>query len=91
MSWESFILFAIVALVCWALGAFAAWKGAKPGMGLRIYRSGAGCLFQFHCRYVGFVGTASDADDGRDPPVVFFLSSVSRADNLCAVEVQMDS
>mgnify|MGYP003106921218 CR=1 FL=1 len=27
MSWEYFILFAIAALVCWALGAFAAWKG----------------------------------------------------------------
>ena len=26
MSWEYFILFAVVALVCWSLGAFAAWK-----------------------------------------------------------------
>ena len=31
MNWEYFILFAIAALVCWALGAFAAWKGTKPG------------------------------------------------------------
>ena len=31
MSWEYFILFAIAALVCWALGAFAAWKGTKTG------------------------------------------------------------
>ena len=29
MNWEYFILFAIAALVCWALGAFAAWKGTK--------------------------------------------------------------
>ena len=29
MSWEYFILFAVVALVCWSLGAFAAWKGKK--------------------------------------------------------------
>lgn len=29
MSWEYFILFAIAALVCWALGAFTAWKGTK--------------------------------------------------------------
>lgn len=31
MSWEYFILFAIAALVCWALGAFTAWKGTKTG------------------------------------------------------------
>ena len=30
MSWEHFIWFAIAALICWSLGAFAAWKGKKP-------------------------------------------------------------
>ncbi|MDU8958287.1 MAG: cytochrome C assembly protein, partial [Bacteroides sp.] len=29
MSWEHFIWFAIAALICWSLGAFAAWKGKK--------------------------------------------------------------
>ena len=27
MSWEHFIWFAIAALICWGLGAFAAWEG----------------------------------------------------------------
>ena len=47
MSWEYFILFAIAALVCWALGAFAAWKGTKTGwaygftfLGLGYYLAG---------------------------------------------------
>ena len=30
MSWEHFIWVAIAALICWSLGAFAAWKGKKP-------------------------------------------------------------
>lgn len=46
-----------------------AWK--TPGSGIYLYLPGTGCLFQFHCRYVDFFGTSSDADDGRDPSVVF--------------------
>ena len=40
MSWEYFILFAIAALVCWALGAFAAWKGTKTGWVYGFERKG---------------------------------------------------
>ena len=50
MSWEYFILFAIAALVCWALGAFAAWKGTKNRMGLWIYFLRSGYFLQFHYR-----------------------------------------
>lgn len=91
MNWEYFILFAIAALVCWALGAFAAWKGTKPGMGLRIYFLRVGYFFQLHYRNVDFIGTPSDADHGGDSAVVFFLPSVGGIDNIHTLEVQMDS
>lgn len=32
MSWDYFIFFAIVALICWAIGAFAAWKGKRKAL-----------------------------------------------------------
>lgn len=37
MTWDVFIWFAIVSLVCWAAGAFFAWKGRRPlAMGFTI-------------------------------------------------------
>ena len=84
MSWEYFILFAIAALVCWASGAFAAWKGTKTGW---IYFLRSGYFLQFHYRNVDFIRTSSDADNGRDTAVVFFLPSVGGIDNLCTLEV----
>ena len=86
MSWEHFIWFAIAALICWSLGAFAAWK-EEAGMDLWIYLVGAGHLFQFYPRYVDFSGTSSDADDGRDTSVVFFLPSIGWFDNVRALEI----
>ena len=32
MSWDYFALFAIVALLFWGLGAFAAWRGKRPAV-----------------------------------------------------------
>ena len=87
MSWEYFILFAIAALVCWALGAFAALERYKNGMGLWIYFLRSGYFLQFHYRNVDFIRTSSDADNGRDTAVVFFLPSVGGIDNLCTLEV----
>ena len=82
MSWEYFILFAIAALVCWALGAVAAWKGTKTG-----WAYGFTFLGLAHYRNVDFIRTSSDADNGRDTAVVFFLPSVGGIDNLCTLEV----
>ncbi len=87
MSWEYFILFAVVALVCWSLGAFAAGKGTENGMGIRIYSLRSGCILLFHPRHVGFFRTSSDADNGRDTAVVFFLPAVGWIDNLYTLEV----
>ena len=86
MSWDYFALFAIVALLFWGLGAFAAWRGKRPAV-VYLYLPGTGCLFQFHCRYVDFFGTSSDADDGRDPSVVFVFSSVGGNHHLRPLEV----
>ena len=37
MIWDRFIYFAVVALLCWAVGAVFAWKGkAKPAIGLTL-------------------------------------------------------
>ena len=47
MNWEYFILFAIAALVCWALGAFAAWKGTKPGWAYGFTFLGLAIFFSF--------------------------------------------
>ena len=77
MSWEYFILFAIAALVCWALGAFTAWKGTKTGWAYGFTFLGLAI----------FIRTSSDADNGRDTAVVFFLPSVGGIDNLCTLEV----
>ena len=47
MSWEYFILFAIAALVCWALGAFTAWKGTKTGWAYGFTFLGLAIFFSF--------------------------------------------
>lgn len=47
MNWEYFILFAIAALVCWALRAFAAWKGTKPGWAYGFTFLGLAIFFSF--------------------------------------------
>ena len=79
MNWEYFILFAIAALVCWALGAFAAWKGTKPGWAYGFTFLGLAIFFSV---IIGMWG---------DPAVVFFLPSVGGIDNIHTLEVQMDS
>ena len=86
MSWEYFILFAVVALVCWSLGAFAAWKGKKTVWAYGFTLLGL-AVFLFYPRHVGFFGTSSDADNGRDTFVVFFLSAVGWIDNVYTLEV----
>ena len=84
---EHFIWFAIAALICWSLGAFAAWKGKKPVWTYGFTLLGLVIFFQFYPRYVDFSGTSSDADDGRDTSVVFFLPSIGWFDNVRALEI----
>lgn len=62
------------------LGRVCCLERKEAGMDLWIYLVGAGHLFQFYPRYVDFSGTSSDADDGRDTSVVFFLPSIGGFD-----------
>ena len=91
MSWDYFALFAIVALLFWGLGAFAAWRGKRPVVVYTLTCLGLAVFFQLHCRHVDFFGASSDADDGGDAFVVFILSSIGRNHHLQSLEVQMDS
>ena len=47
MSWEHFIWFAIAALICWGLGAFAAWEGKKPVWAYGFTLLGLAIFFSF--------------------------------------------
>lgn len=43
MTWSYFIIFAIISVICWAVGAVASWKGKKTmaytltGIGLAVF------------------------------------------------------
>ena len=47
MSWDYFVLFAIVALLCWGVGAFAAWRGKGQGMVYGFTLLGLAVFFSF--------------------------------------------
>ena len=47
MSWDYFIFFAIVALICWAIGAFAAWKGKRKALVYGFTLAGLAIFFTF--------------------------------------------
>ena len=87
MSWEYFILFAIAALVCWALGAFAAWKGTKTGWAYGFTFLGLAIFFSFIIGMWISLERPPMRTMGRDTAVVFFLPSVGGIDNLCTLEV----
>ena len=86
MSWDYFALFAIVALLFWGWGAFAAWRGKRPAVVYTFTCLGL-LSFSVSLSVVDFFGTSSDADDGRDPSVVFVFSSVGGNHHLRPLEV----
>ena len=90
MSWDYFVLFAIAALVCWAIGAL------QPGK--ERNRAGFTDLLCWDwlfssALWIGMWISLERPRCGRwgNPFMVFFLPSVGRIDYLCALEVQMDS
>lgn len=91
MSWDYFVLFAIAALVCWAIGAFAVWKGTKPGWAYGFTLLGLAIFFSFMIGMWISLERPPMRTNGGNPFMVFFLPSVGRIDYLCALEVQMDS
>lgn len=64
MSWDQFVIFAIVALLCWGIGAVAAWRGKRQWMIYTATLAGLAVFFCLHSRDVDLSGTASDAYDG---------------------------
>lgn len=77
MIWSYFIIFALVSVVLWATGAWAAWRNrralafATTGFGLAIFL----CL---HPYYVDNSGASTAPYDGRDASLVQFLPSFGR-------------
>ena len=51
MTWSYFIIFAIISVVCWAVGAVASWKGKKTmayaltGIGLAVFFTYILCMW----------------------------------------------
>lgn len=87
MSWEYFILFAVVALVCWSLGAFAAWKGKKTVWAYGFTLLGLAVFFCFILGMWVSLERPPMRTNGRDTFVVFFLSAVGWIDNVYTLEV----
>ena len=47
MSWDHFTPFAIASLVCWGIGAAAAWRGKRPGLAFGLTGLGLAVFFAF--------------------------------------------
>ena len=51
MTWSYFIIFAIISVICWAVGAVASWKGKKTmayaltGIGLAVFFTYILCMW----------------------------------------------
>lgn len=87
MSWEHFIWFAIAALICWSLGAFAAWKGKKLVWAYGFTLLGLVIFFSFILGMWISLERPPMRTDGRDTSVVFFLPSIGGFDNVRALEI----
>lgn len=64
MSWDHFVIFAMAALLCWAIGAVAAWKEKRQFVVYAATLAGLAVFFCFYPWDVDFIGTASDAYNG---------------------------
>lgn len=47
MNWDHFAPFAIASLVCWGIGAAAAWRGKRPGLAFGFTGLGLAVFFAF--------------------------------------------
>ena len=85
MSWDYFALFAIVALLFWGLGAFAAWRGKRPVVVYTLTCLGLAVFFSF------IVGMWISLERPPMRTMGETLSSIGRNHHLQSLEVQMDS
>ena len=82
MTWNHFPYFALVAVLLWAVGAYAAWKDKKA---LTLGATVAGLLVFF-----GFI-VAMWVSLERNAPVVFVLPSFCWNGRLLALALQVDT
>lgn len=65
MIWSYFIIFAVVSVVLWAIGAWAAWRNRRilafgaTGLGLVIF-------FSYILIIVDNIGASTTSNDGRN-------------------------
>jgi len=72
MSWNYFVVFAIVAVMLWITGALAAWKG-KPMLVFGATIMGLVVFFSYIVLMWVALERPSIAHNGRNTAVVFFL------------------
>lgn len=69
MTWSYFIIFAIISVICWAVGAVASWKGKKT-MAYALTGIGLAVFFTYYIMYVDKSGASATPHNGRDTAVV---------------------
>ena len=65
MIWSYFIIFAVVSVVLWAIGAWAAWRNRRI-LAFWRNRSWTCNLLFLHSHYVDNIGTSTTSNDGRN-------------------------
>ena len=69
MTWSYFIIFAIISVICWAVGATAAWK-EKKAMAYALTGIGLTVFFCIHIIHVDKSGASATPHNGRNTAVV---------------------
>ena len=85
MSWDYFALFAIVALLFWGWGAFAAWRGKRPAVVYTFTCLGLVVFFSFIVGMWISLERPPMRTMGEYPSVVFVFSSVGGNHHFTAV------
>ena len=89
MSWEQFIYFAMAAILLWAIGAWAAWKG-KTGFAYTATIVGLVVFFSF----ILSMWISMERPPLRtmgETRLVFVLPTIGGFHCLFAMEIQMDT
>lgn len=91
MSWDYFALFAIVALLFWGLGAFAAWRGKRPVVVYTLTCLGLAVFFSFIVGMWISLERPPMRTMGETRLWYSFFLPFGRNHHLQSLEVQMDS
>ena len=86
MIWSYFIVFALLSVALWTIGAWAAWRNRRQ---LAFAATGLGLAVFFAYILIMWI-TAAAPHTGRDTPVVQFLSSSGGHNCLQPLAIQVD-